>query len=666
VPQGDGIRESKDSRARFRKFLFLTNERKEKKMSKTTIRKRLALIVVTTLVSGMFSVVSATSANAAVLHVAPGQSNPALGAQASDTTTYIATAANTSGAAVVATIAAGAVTESNARSTRLLAKDTTTGTAQTATALTSGVLSIYGYMTTSTAFVVTGGTFSSATGSSFTGSVAAATYGDPANKVFLAVGGNAAIAATAVAVLWTLPTSAGTYTLSKYTHGGTAASTLTLASPTLGTLTGQITVTVVASSAGGSYSATYSACYTKTSATSGVEAYLNGSSGTSADSTSRRANGQEWYIGFALNDAYAADLGYGNLVASATNGGIVSISANDGGASALSAGTGSTVVAFDTGENSQVRVDQPTAGAPLTTTVTITYNGTTVCTKTVTIAGAAASITISDVATVDLAGSDTTADWLNDTYTNGAASGRNGHYYILLRDSAGNIVNPATSSEFSMDPATTTTTVTALAVNSSVATSTSSTDPFRYSVGTFTCGPDAGSSDVKLRHTSAATGVTITSPAFTARCADDPYTYTASFDKAAYVQGDIATLTVKFLDRKGNAANSLDTPGAVTMVTPMLTAVTSTGSATMLPKADGTKTYTFTVGTPSGLTEGTYTAVIDFTSLTAVAATKQTPTYKLSTGFTDVSFTEVLKSVVALIASINKQIQALQKLILKR
>jgi hypothetical protein len=547
----------------------------------------------------------------------------------------------------------------------LLAKDTTTGTAQTATALTSGVLSIYANATTSTAFVVTGGTLSSATGVSFSGNFAAATYGDPATKVFLAVGGNAAIAATAVAVLWTLPTSAGTYTLSKYTHGGTAASTLTLASPTLGTLTGQITVTAVASSAGGSYSAAYSPCYTKTSATSGVEAGITGS-GTTADSTSRRANGQQWYIGFALNDAYAADLGYGNLVASATNGGIISISANDGGASALSAGTGSTVVAFDTGENSQVRVDQPTAGAPLTTTVTITYNGTTVCTKTVTIAGAAASITISNVATVDLAGSDTTADWLSDTYTSGAASGRNGHYYILLRDSAGNIVNPATSSEFSMDPATTTTTVTALAVNSSVATSTSSTDPFRFSVGTFTCGPDAGSSEVKLRHTSAATGVTITSPAFAARCADDPYTYTASFDKATYVQGDLATLTIKFLDRKGNAANSLDTPGAVTMVTPMLTAVTTTGSATMLPQADGTKTYTFTVGTPTGMTAGTYTAVIDFTALTAVAATKQTPTYKLSTGGDTTTNADILKSIVALIASINKQIQALQKLILAK
>ena len=49
-----------------------------------------------------------------------------------------------------------------------------------------------------------------------------------------------------------------------------------------------------------------------------------------------------------------------------------------------------------------------------------------------------------------------------------------------------------------------------------------------------------------------------------------------------------------------------------------------------------------------------------------MAATKQTVTYKVSSGTDDVEFTEVLKSVIALIASINKQIQALQKLILKR
>jgi hypothetical protein len=40
--------------------------------------------------------------------------------------------------------------------------------------------------------------------------------------------------------------------------------------------------------------------------------------------------------------------------------------------------------------------------------------------------------------------------------------------------------------------------------------------------------------------------------------------------------------------------------------------------------------------------------------------------YKVGTGSTAVTNEEVLKSIVALIASINKQIQALQKLILKR
>ena len=87
-------------------------------------------------------------------------------------------------------------------------------------------------------------------------------------------------------------------------------------------------------------------------------------------------------------------------------------------------------------------------------------------------------------------------------------------------------------------------------------------------------------------------------------------------------------------------------------------------SSTAVTKADGTVAYTFTVGTSTGLSAGTYTGIVEYSGL--VAGVKSTPTYKLSTGSTDVTFTEVLKSVVALIASINKQIQALQKLILKR
>lgn len=627
-------------------------------MSKSTLRKRIALTATTALFAGMLSVASAPVASAAQLHVSANSANIALSAEASDTTTYVATATNTGGAAVVTPIAAGVVTEASARSTGLLAKDTSTGTAQTVTMLAGGTLSLYANTTTSTAFVATAGTFSSATAASFAGKFVAATYGDPATKVFLGASGNTT-AATGIATLWTAPSTAGTYTISKYSTVNTAV--VTLATPSSGTLTGQITVTVVAASSGGAYSAAYSACYTKTAVTGAVNLGTNTADSTSSSVT----DGNQWYIGIALNDAYAANLSSGNLVVTATNGGIVNITSTGDG-SALSAGTGSTMVAYGTGEQAMVRIDQPTAGAPLTTTVTVTYNGTTVCTKTVTISGAPASVNISKVATGDLSSTTVNADWLSDPANIGTGGARSGHYYVQLKDSAGNIVVPASSAEFSMDPATTTTTVTALAVNAFVATSTSSTSSYSSSVGTFTCGPVAGSSAVKLRHTSAATGVTIVSPAFTARCADNPYTYTASLDKASYSQGEIGTMTVQFLDSKGNKANSVIAVGASTFVLPMLTMVTATGAATAITDANGEIKYTFTVGTTTGMTAGTYTGIVDFTGLTAVAATKATPTYKLSTGGDTTSNADVLKSIVALIASINKQIQALQKLILKR
>jgi hypothetical protein len=210
------------------------------------------------------------------------------------------------------------------------------------------------------------------------------------------------------------------------------------------------------------------------------------------------------------------------------------------------------------------------------------------------------------------------------------------------------------------------TTITSVSVHNS-ATATSSTSPSRYSTGKFTCGGVAGDvKTTKLTFTNTGSGSVVTSDAFTLRCADNPYTYTASWDKASYVQGEVATLTVAFKDSKGNAANNVVSPGAATFITPMLTAVSTTGSATMLPSANGSKTYTFTVGTASGMTAGTYTSIIDFTGLTDVAAEKATPTYKLTTGGDSTTNADVLKSIVALIASINKQIQALQKLILKR
>ena len=635
-------------------------------MSKTTIRKRVALTAITALFSGVLTVASVPVASAD-RHVGAGEANPVVATEDGTETLYVATVANNSGTSALADVAnatIGAV-EDTARSVGLLAKDTSTATAQTATILAGGVLSLYGQYATTIALTATGGTF----GTNATATAATSvTFADPARTVLFAYPAGGTASNGKLAAVWSAPTTLGTYTISMYYKTATTNPTLPGATsgPSSGTLGAAITVTVVAASAGGSYSAANSACLTKTSATTEV---YDGVSGTlTADSTSSNvANGAAWYIGFKLNDAYGANLPAGNIVVSATNSGVVNLGA---GSSAVTAGTGSTVVEASTGADRQVRVDQPTAGAPLTTTVTISYNGTTICTKTVSIRGLAASISVSDIATVDLGGAVVNNDWLGETDTVPASLGtaRHGHYYVTLKDSAGNTVFPAAGDSFSMDASTTTSIVTGLAVASgNFATTTSSTNPMSKSVGTFTCGPTAGQSDVKLKYTIAATGASVTSPAFTARCADDPVSYKVSLDKASYTQGEIATMTVSFFDSKGNAANSVDTPGPATMIMPYMTFVSATGAGNMLPNNKGVKTYTMTVGTTVAATAGTYTGVVDFSTITGTyGVDKATPTYKLTTGSTDVSFTEVLKSVVALIASINKQIQALQKLILKR
>jgi hypothetical protein len=365
------------------------------------------------------------------------------------------------------------------------------------------------------------------------------------------------------------------------------------------------------------------------------------------------------YINFALNDGYNNDLDSGNIVATATNGALIAY-ANG---AVTSAGTASTVVAYDAGSGDSIRVTQGTADAPLSTTVTITYNGTTICTKTVGFAGAVAKIAVTVAETQALSTASGKTDFLADGY------GRAGLFTVLATDAAGNqVATPTTLGTFSANAVSLAgqNLVSALSVTTP-ATETSTTTPGRFSTGTYTCGATAGEvKTAKLDFTNIATGKVISSDAFTIRCADAPSSYTASFDKASYNQGELATLTVKFLDSKGNAANSVSGTGGWTSVTPMLTNVSTTGAAAGLGTT-GSKTYTYTVGTASGMTAGTYTSIIDFTTLTgAGTAVKATPTYKLSTGGDTTTNADVLKSIVALIASINKQIQALQKLILKR
>jgi len=229
-------------------------------MSKSTLRKRIALTAVTTLFAGMLSVASAPVANANATHPAAGVTNATavLSGANLNASMYTATASNTGGAAVVAvdTIVIGNSREGLARSTGLLQKDSSSSTAQTATLLTSGRLSLYAPVSTDVAFTASAGTFASATTGYNTGGTTMVAYSDPAKTVLL----QSWQAATLVAALWTAPSTAGTYTVSLYRHSGTTAPTVAV--PSGGSLAAQITVTVVAASTGGTLSLVYSACNT--------------------------------------------------------------------------------------------------------------------------------------------------------------------------------------------------------------------------------------------------------------------------------------------------------------------------------------------------------------------------------------------------------------------
>jgi hypothetical protein len=276
--------------------------------------------------------------------------------------------------------------------------------------------------------------------------------------------------------------------------------------------------------------------------------------------------------------------------------------------------------------------------------VTVTYNGTVVCTKSIIITGEVASMKHSSV----LAGA---------TGANALA------FQTRTYDAANNLVLH-TAARFAAVPATLSSIVTAASITTAATMLTGDTAD-SYATGTFTCGGTAGTTPIKLAYQNAS-GTVVVSAAIAARCAGSPDTYTAAFDKASYVQGEIATLTISFKDNLGNAAHSYASTGATATVTaPMMTMV---GSLVTADTADvnGQIKIKFTVGGTTAVTAGSYNALVDYPTLTGVNATIQTIAYKVGTGETGVSNADVLKAIVSLIASINKQIAALQKALLKK
>ena len=373
-----------------------------------------------------------------------------------------------------------------------------------------------------------------------------------------------------------------------------------------------------------------------------------------------------------VKNAYGVIVPSDTFTVTATNGALVNI---DGSAIGLTTSDTKGTTSFDSaattdGTDVFVRVDNPT-GAALTTVVTLSYAGQAVATKTLTWRGEATKINVVAKSVGKTSGQGQIHYTLTDAAGNLTAGGVSG-----LVTSFGATVTSTTDTTFTgtaTQPTQATagkTATFASAAPVAAAINTVAANPVTsatYGIALFNCGATAGTADVTIRHYQPVTGAYISTPV-SVSCAGGVDTYTVSSDKASYNVGEVATFTITAKDSKGNPVHDyLSTNNAVlgagtaadvsigggtitkaTAITDPIGAFASQASGTAIYKAQLT-------------TAGSFNAVFNLGGSTTKTVTVA---YKVTSG--DVSNADVLKSIVSLIASINKQIAALQKLILKR
>jgi hypothetical protein len=381
---------------------------------------------------------------------------------------------------------------------------------------------------------------------------------------------------------------------------------------------------------------------------------------TSLDVRTLFANDASAYIAIETNDAYTLAIG------GTTN--LLTISCDN------AARVNSTKFNFYSASNftgvtdtANIRVQQPVSGVAATVTCTVTVNGVLLSTKVIKFAGDLASITIAASRIADV------------------ATANSGRFTYEAKDAAGNRLTAAlgTSDAHVLGTLVSNITLTTGAGGTTlggfaeVAVSAADglhgqsygagSNPYVAGTGkaTFTC-YDYGSKNVTVYAYSAA-GTKITSNAATLTCEDKSIdTYTASLDKATYKQGDVATLTITAKGSGGNTTAYGTTPGAgYSVAMPGMTAVVAPATTdTETTARTGTWVYTYTVNVGA---EGAYNGAVKIAvgSTSAQYNKALTVPYTIGGGST-VSNADVLKAIVSLIASINKQIAALQKALLKK
>ena len=617
-------------------------------MSTKTLRKRIALVAVSALGAGLLSVVAVPSASAA-------NSN----AVAASTFT-ISTTATKSGSGSADDL----LTKSSSKGWVTTTGGTPTANSNGGLDLTSGSATGIVLSSAEIAFqvggtaagigwgvsvVVTGGTLTGVRNSALDSSASTAVSGDVTTAVLVQ---NATTMGKLVGVAKISAAAGSVATIAAYS-GQTIVGTTTATS---GTLLGIWTLTVASGSVSGVVSNADSNVYQQASVTKGTVA----GGGNLYDTTSRINNGKVGIVLVELNDAYTADVTTGTLTATATNGSTVKIAdaASDTGAEAYAATTAFSSVT--PAASNYIYVNQPVSGVAGSTTLTITHNGTVVGTKTLNWNGDIASLTVDTVNSTNL-------------FANGAddhVDGSNGSAIVYIaKDAAGNVLNLTAAP--TLYGATGALVAASLSTDATIAAQTGTTygtlqyAALGYGVATIKIPEDAnlqGAATYKLKITNSI-GTAIYSSVVNATVSNGGLdSFTATWDKSSYSPGEIAVLTVSGKDIYGNkiADGTVASGWSGTVAGSATAGFVSVGTACTAAKAFSQGYFTCKY---AANTEGAWSYSIDLSTGTPQSAT--VGALKITSGG-GVSNADVLKAIVSLIASINKQIAALQKALLKK
>jgi hypothetical protein len=609
------------------------------------MKQRIAVVAVSTLTAGLFSVVSAPVANANVVAVA---GKFAIHTTNSSTGVAINTAGGLNGAGrsigfVAVTTGGTVVNESNELATGATGEANILPGAQIgfgATELTDGGNAA------SISLVVTGGTFVASPVA--TGVGAGVTY----NGTNTAVAGTGTT--TSVGAVATPNVGATTMIVTAYV-GANAV----IATPTTGTILGRWVLTVVSASVAGVVSTAKSTVYIGGSQAKGTA--CTALADPTFDNFARIDNGRVACIEVKLKDAYDVIIGNtGALSASASGTSLVKVggSAADAYTAALSFDTATYA---GTANGDWITVLQPVSDTAGTTTVTLTYQGVVLGTKTINWNGIASTIELDTANSVSIFNAGASSEATVLAATPGSKLG----IVYRVKDAAGN--NIANSSTPTIADATGSMISATLDATGNATENVPQTVALARGRSTMYIGNSSvtGAGTYKLSITNSA-GTVIKSPVYNATVVGSVATFVASWDKASYTPGEIATLTIKGLDSAGRTAADGTLLGTGTVISVNtdgfghLTSSCETTPATNAGFLGGQKTCKFAVKN----TPGSYSYSVKVATSTSQAETTGTLAVVASTA--TVSNADVLKSIVSLIASINKQIQALQKLILRR